>query len=243
LTLLGRLKRAISAKANDVIDKATDPQKEMDVVIAELDDQVREAKKELLGYKATEKQLAKDIDVVADKIAAWEKRAMDAVKSGNDELAKEALREKKRHEEERVGLLHDRNEAASYAIELNRSRKQVETKLQILKLKKSTMAQQIAAARAGGKVFGDDGDVWERMRQAEERIDDEAIASEVDELLGLEDGARRDALAALTQQTAHVEADVALAQLKARMKAKTGADKSAAAPAVAAPAEAKKLTE
>ena len=67
-------------------------------------------------------------------------------------------------------------------------RKQVETKLQILKLKKGTMAQQLSQARAGGEVFGDDGGVWDRMQRAEERIEEQVIAAEVDDLLGLGDG-------------------------------------------------------
>lgn len=219
MSLLGRLKQALAAKANAAIDKATDPQKEMDLIIADLDEQVLAAKKELLGYKTTEKQLSKDLEACEAKIAAWEKRAMEAVRHSDDELAKEALREQQRLKAQRQDIMKDRNEARSYAIELNRSRKAVETKLQILKLKRGTMAQQLATARSGGNVFGDDNGVWERMQQAEDRIEEQAIAAEVDELLGLDDGAGKSTMAALESQSKVVEADVALAELKAKMQA------------------------
>jgi phage shock protein A len=217
MSLLGRIKSALSSKANAAIDSATDPQKEMDQVIRELEQTQIEARKELLSYKSSEKQIAQDIAAVDEKIAKWEQRAMEAVKLGNDELAKQALVEKRRLESDKASMIRDRNEAASYAIELNRSRKQVETRLQILKLKKGTMAQQIAAARAGGQVFGDDKGVWERMQRAEERIEEQAIAAEVDELLGMEETDSSEALAALEASARSVGADDALAQLKAKM--------------------------
>jgi phage shock protein A len=233
VSLLGRIKNALSAKANAALDKAIDPEKEMDLVIAELEATQREARKELLGYKTTSKQIEQDIAACDEKIATWEQRAMEAVKLGDDELAKQALAEKRQLQEQRAGMVRDRNEAASYAIQLNRSRKLVETRLQILKLKKGTMAQQIAAARAGGQVFGDDGGVWEKMKQAEQRIEEQAIAAEVDELLGMEDGQSQEALAALEAQTKEVGADVALAELKTRMdEAKQAKLAAAARPAL-----------
>jgi hypothetical protein len=51
----------------------------------------------------------------------------------------------------------------------------------MLKLRKGTLATQIAAGRsAGGDAFGNDSSVWDRFKAAEERIDAEAIETEVD---------------------------------------------------------------
>ena len=61
-------------------------------------------------------------------------------------IYREALRQKKAAEIEHAKIEHDKHEAASYAIQLNRSRKEFETKLQLLKLRKGTLATQIAAA-------------------------------------------------------------------------------------------------
>ena len=73
----------------------------------------------------------------------------------------------------------DHDKAASYAIQLNKSRKEFETKLQMLKLRKGTLATQLAAARSGGgDAFGNDPSVWERFKLAEDRIDSEAIQTE-----------------------------------------------------------------
>jgi phage shock protein A len=176
-----RMKDGISSKANSALDKAIDPEKELDMAILELEEGRKKALAELVTYKATAKNLDNDIEKYKTKAAEWEKRAMIAVRAGDDEAAKTALREKKSAEAEVVKITRDKHEAQSYAIQLNTSRKEFETKLQMLKLRKGTLATQIASARsATGDAFGNDPSVWDRFKQAEERIDAEAIETEVD---------------------------------------------------------------
>ena len=179
--IFSRIKGGISAKANAAIDKAVDPAKELDMAILELEEGRKKALTELVSYRATAKQLDADIEKHRAKAGEWERRAMLAVKAGDDEAAKHALREKKSAEAEAARIERDKHEAASYAIQLNKSRKEFETKLQMLKLRKGTLATQIASARsAGGDAFGNDSSVWDRFQAAEDRIDAEAIATEVD---------------------------------------------------------------
>jgi phage shock protein A len=189
MSFISRIRRGIKAKANAAVDKMSDPERELDMAIAELDEQYKAAIKELIAYKATAKQMEQEIEKYQGRATTWEKRAMEAVKTGDDELARTALKEKKLAETEVVKIARDRDEAAGYAIELNRSRKAAETKLRILKLKKGTMAQQLAQARSGNtSAFGHDDEVWERFQRAEDRIEEEAIQTEVDAALAGEDG-------------------------------------------------------
>ncbi|HUH03263.1 MAG TPA: PspA/IM30 family protein [Kofleriaceae bacterium] len=181
MSFISRIRRGIKAKANAAVDKMTDPERELDMTIMELEEQHKSALKELVGYKATAKQMEQELEKYRTRVTTWEKRAMDAVKAGDDELARSALKEKKLAEAEIVKITRDRDEATGYAIELNRSRKTAETKLRILKLKKGTMAQQLAQARSGNtSAFGHDDEVWDRFERAEDRIEAEAIQSEVD---------------------------------------------------------------
>lgn len=179
--IFGRIKTGLSSKANAALDKAIDPAKELDMAIMELEDGRKKAMQELITYKATAKLLDADIEKFKAKAAEWERRAMVAVKAGDDESAKVALKEKKAAEVEVIKITNDKHEAASYAIQLNKSRKEFEVKMQMLKLRKGTLATQIAAGRsAGGDAFGNDSSVWDRFKAAEDRIDAEAIESEVD---------------------------------------------------------------
>jgi phage shock protein A len=221
--IFGRMKRAVKSKANAAIDKAIDPAKELDMAILELEQQQKQAIKDLLSYKASAKAMEKDMAALEEKAKLWEQRAMTAVKKGDDELARQCLRERKQALTDYVKVKADRDEAAGYAIELNRSRKRVDIQLQVLKLKKGTMATQIAAARSGtGNAFGFSNEVFDRMDKAEERIDSEAIQAEVDAAMeGEESGSSIDArlLAAGVDPTSSGSADDELARLKAKVDA------------------------
>jgi phage shock protein A len=235
--IFSRIKGGISSKANAALDKAISPEKELEMAIVELEEGRKKALQELITYKATAKNLDNDIEKYRNKATEWERRAMMAVKAGDDEAAKTALREKKLAEQELAKIERDKHEAASYAIQLNKSRKEFETKLTMLKLRKGTLATQIAAARsAGGDAFGNDSSVWDKFQRAEDRIDQEAIETEVDAAMRGEDADAQlfDAkLAALPAAAA--DADDALAKLKDKM----ASDKLAKQKALAAGAEAK----
>src|SRR3984885_12040984 len=179
--IFSKIRNGISSKANAAIDKAIDPAKELEMAILELEDGRKKALAELVSYKTTAKQLDNDLEKYKAKAAEWERRAMLAIKAGDDDAARTALKEKKAAEVEYAKIERDKHEAASYAIQLNKSRKEFETKLQLLKMRKGTLATQIAAARsAGGDAFGNDTSVWDKFQRAEERMDQEAIETEVD---------------------------------------------------------------
>jgi phage shock protein A len=234
--IFSKIKNGISSKANAALDKAINPEKELEMAILELEEGRKKALQELVMYKATAKQLDNDIEKYRNKATEWERRAVMAVKAGDDEAAKEALKQKKAAEQEAQKIERDKHEAASYAIQLNKSRKEFETKLTMLKLRKGTLATQIAAARSGGgDAFGNDSSVWDKFARAEERIDQEAIETEVDAAMRGEDADAQlfDAqLAALPG--AVTEGDDALAKLKDKM----AADKLAKQKALASGAEA-----
>jgi phage shock protein A len=199
------------------------------MTILELEEGRKKAMQELLSYKTTAKQLEKDLEKHRAKAAEWEKRAMTALRAGDEEAAKQALREKKAAEIEAAKIDRDKHEAASYAIQLNKSRKEFETKLQMLKLRKGTLATQLAAGRSpGGDAFGNDTSVWDKFKRAEDRIDAEAIETEVDAAMRGEEAdahmfdaklAAAAELKGLPSPDAAAIPDDALAALKAKMAA------------------------
>jgi phage shock protein A len=236
--IFSRIKGGISSKANAALDKAISPEKELEMAIFELEEGRKKALQELVMYKATAKNLDNDIEKYRNKAAEWERRAMMAVRAGDDEAAKTALREKKNAETELAKIERDKHEAASYAIQLNKSRKEFETKLQILKMRKGTLATQIASARsANGDIFGNDKGVWEKFQRAEERIDQEAIETEVDAAMRGEEAEAQmfDAKLAALSPSVPEGPDDALTKLKAKMLA----DKEAKQKALEAPKDKK----
>jgi phage shock protein A len=237
--IFSRIKNGISSKANAALDKAIEPEKELDMAILELEDGRKKAMAELLSYKATAKLLEQDLEKHKGRAAEWERRAMVAVRAGDDEAARTALKEKKAAEAEAAKIERDKHEATGYAIQLNKSRKEFEVKLQMLKLRKGTLATQLASARsAGGDAFGNDASVWDRFKVAEDRIDQESIESEVD--AAMRGDAAEEAMIDAKLQRASEAAGLspgadpaapedALAKLKAKMVAEKAAKQKALA--------------
>src|SRR5688500_9032291 len=98
--IFSKIKGGISSKANAALDKAIDPEKELDMAIMELEEGRKKALQELLSYKATAKTLDMEIEKQRTKAGEWEKRAMMALRAGDEGAAREALKQKKACEHE-----------------------------------------------------------------------------------------------------------------------------------------------
>lgn len=181
--IFSRFKKGVQSKANGAIDALSDPEKELELAIQELEEGQKKALQELVEYKKTVKLFDRDLEKAQKEQAEWEKRAMDAVRAGDDELAKKALTEKKRAETKSEQILKDKREAQTYAVQLNRSRKKFETKLRMLKLRKGTLSSQLRVAK-GDNALELSPELAAQMERAEDEIAMEEAESEVGELLG-----------------------------------------------------------
>jgi len=92
--IFARIARLIKANLNALISGAEDPEKLLTQILEDMGNQLMEAKKQVAVAIADEKRLAKQAQAEKEKVVEWERRAMLAVRAGNDELAKEALARK-----------------------------------------------------------------------------------------------------------------------------------------------------
>jgi phage shock protein A len=97
--IFSRLAQLIKSNLNDLISKSEDPEKMLNQVVLDMSSQLTEAKKQVAQSIADEKRLAKQFEQEAANSAEWERRAMMALRAGNEELAKEALARKKEHDQ------------------------------------------------------------------------------------------------------------------------------------------------
>ena len=94
----GRLATLIKSNLNDLISKSEDPEKMLNQVILDMNTQLVEAQKQVAVAIADEKKLKKQLDNESSVAEEWERKAMMAVRAGDDQLAKEALLRKKEHD-------------------------------------------------------------------------------------------------------------------------------------------------
>ena len=95
---LSRLAQLIKSNINDLINKSEDPEKMLNQVIVDMNQQLVEAKKQVAVAIADEKRLNKQFGNELTKSKEWENKAMLAVRAEDDELAKEALLRRKEHD-------------------------------------------------------------------------------------------------------------------------------------------------
>src|ERR1700722_15161490 len=93
--IFARLATLIKSNLNDLISRSEDPEKMLNQVVLDMSNQLIEAKKQVAVSIADEKRLAKQAEQAAADAAEGERRAMLAIKGGDDGLAKEALARKK----------------------------------------------------------------------------------------------------------------------------------------------------
>jgi phage shock protein A len=96
--IFARLATLIKSNLNDLISRSEDPEKMLNQIVVEMSNQLLEAKRQVAQSIADEKRLQKQVEQETLNASEWEKRAMLAVRAGDDALAKEALSRKKEHQ-------------------------------------------------------------------------------------------------------------------------------------------------
>lgn len=92
-----RLSDLIKSNLNDLISRSEDPEKMLNQIVMDMSTQLLEAKRQVAVSIADEKRLQKQVEQETANATEWERRAMLAVRSGDDALAKEALARAKEH--------------------------------------------------------------------------------------------------------------------------------------------------
>ncbi len=96
--VFSRLAQLIKSNLNDLISRSEDPEKMLNQIVLDMNNQLVEAKKQVASSIADEKRLSKQGEQETANAAEWERRAMMALRAGNEELAKEALARKREHD-------------------------------------------------------------------------------------------------------------------------------------------------
>ena len=96
--IFARLAALIKSNLNDMISNSEDPEKMLNQIVMDMSNQLLEAKRQVAESIADEKRLAKQVEAESAQATEWERRAMLAIRSGDDALAKEALARKKEHQ-------------------------------------------------------------------------------------------------------------------------------------------------
>ena len=91
MAIFSRLSDLLKANINDLIDRAEDPEKMVKQIIIDMEEQLQNAVQGLGSVMASERQMRKQLEEAQTQSKLWENRAKSALKSSNEELAKQAI--------------------------------------------------------------------------------------------------------------------------------------------------------
>lgn len=177
MSIFQRAKQAISSNVNALIDKAEDPRKTVELTLEEMKEFIARARQDVIVAVASEKQLRKKCNELKEESSKWEQRAMLAVQAGDDELAREALKQKARIESDCKATEARREEQFGLALKMRDDLQKMEVKYQDYSARKGTIAVRAELAKSGGSHAGlgagGSTQAFDALRSLEERIDNE----------------------------------------------------------------------
>ena len=190
--IFDRMGKVIQSNLNALLDKAEDDRKLVGLNLDEMDEQIKAGHKEVIAAMAADKQLTKKCDDLRADVQRWDHRAELALKSGDEALAREALKQKKRATGELELTDRARAEQQAAALKMKEDLERMKQKLAELKIKRGTIVARATQARAGagGESLGSKGgsSAFDNFRRMEEKIEgreaEGAAMAEVEEAIG-----------------------------------------------------------
>lgn len=137
-----RFRDIISSNINAMLDRAEDPEKLIKLMIREMEDTLVEIKAACAGAMASSKKVQRQLQTIENRVHYWEEKAELAVTKGRDDLARDALVEKRRYTG-RTGDLE--NELAEHEMLIDKYQddiRQLEEKLKSARDKQRMLVQR-----------------------------------------------------------------------------------------------------
>ena len=223
--IFSRIKTVVSSNINDLISKAEKPEKMLNQLIVEMNEQLIESKKAVAMAIADEKKLEREKENQFTQAQEWERKAMLAVNAGKDDLAKEALLRKAEYDKAAAEYQKQWESQKASVDKLKESLRELQGKIEEAQRKKNLLIARAKRAEAQQKiqdtissVSGNRSafDAFDRMAAKVDQMEAQADAAKELEDLSKDNN--------LDKRFAELEksdssADMMLLELKQKMKA------------------------
>jgi phage shock protein A len=207
-----------------MISKAEKPEKMLNQLIIDMNEQLIESKKAVAMAIADEKKLERERDNQSGQSREWERKAMLAVQAGKDDLAKEALLRKQEYDKAAQEYQKQWEAQKASVDQLKESLRELQNKIEEAQRTKNLLIARAKRAEAQQKIQSTISSVA-GSRSAFDAFD--RMAAKVDQLEAQADAAKEledlSSNASLDKRFAELEksdssADLMLLELKEKMK-------------------------
>ncbi|MCA9507138.1 MAG: PspA/IM30 family protein [Myxococcales bacterium] len=224
MAIVQRFWTMIKSNLNHLIGKGEDPEKMLNQMLLDMQEQLINAKKQVAVSIADEKRLLKQYNDERALAQDWEQKAMLAVKAGKDDLARQALERKSEHEKLATGFEEQWRTQQQAVEQLKSALSTLNEKITDAKRKKNLLVARAKRAEAQKTITDtmsgmSNTNALDTISRMEQKIDQmEAEASAATELANEIQG---DELSAQFKKLEVVGSDDALAALKEKMGVST----------------------
>ena len=220
--VFSRFRDIINSNINAMLDRAEDPEKMIRLMIQEMEDTLVELKASCAGAMANNKRIGRALAEAEKRAEAWGEKAALAVTKGRENLAREALVEKRRWQEKAEAFAEEADQGEGLIEQYQTDIRQLEEKLAVTREKQRILVQRHIHAqrkrRAQEEIRRiDSSDAWIRFEQFESRI--ERMEAEADLVNAHRKTSLEDEFARL-QDDEGIEAELEALKAKARQEAR-----------------------
>jgi phage shock protein A len=182
--ILERIRTVLKSNINALISKAEDPEKMLNQLVMDMNEQLLEAKKSVAMAIADEKKLERQALENKAQGEDWERKAMLAVKAGKDDLAKEALTRKQEYDGYAASFQKEFESQHASVEQLKDALRQLQAKIEEASRKKNLLIARAKRAEAQKQIQQTMGslsatssfDTFDRMAQKVDQVEAEAEA-------------------------------------------------------------------
>ncbi len=227
--LFSRIRNSISSTLNDAVDAMSDPGQEVALMLDDLADNIKKSEGDLRQAMVDYKVMERKLEGIQKDEANWHARATQAVKIGDDSLARAALQRKGEVSSERKSLEEAMAQQKQTIDSMRDGLKEAKAKLKSLNMRRGSLMAQARAAKKGRNLeeeISSGGEAGARINAIEDKIAAIEALNEVNSGEMNERAAEAELDAKFANLDAKDELDDELAALKAKLdqKAITGGD-------------------
>ena len=147
MSIFTRFKDIVNSNINSLLDKAEDPEKMLRLMIGEMEDTVIDLKTTTAARMAEAIRSEKKVEEAKATVERWQGRAELAIEKGKDDLAREALIEKKHAQEAYERALENISSLKKSVEEGKEEIRTLEDKIKAAKDKLATLQREQARAQ------------------------------------------------------------------------------------------------
>ena len=171
-----RFRDIVSANINAMLDRAEDPEKLIKLMIREMEDTLVELKSACAGTLASRKKVSRQLEEILDREAFWDQKAALAVSKGRDDLARQALLEKRRFAQRAEAVEQELDELQSIVGQYQDDIQELENKLKSAREKQRMLVQRHIRAQRKKKAHEeirrmDSAQVMQKFDEMESHIE------------------------------------------------------------------------